>query len=390
MAIDLPVVTGDLTDTAELHALRRQHWVARSDRGYEVLTYDEGFEVLEHPDLRKGPTFQYRLDAMGIDGEARRYYDLTMPNSEGEYRKRLRAPIAGLFRPAQVKKQREEVRRIARQTVAEIEAADEVDLMQQLCWLVPARTYCALFGMPQELARDVIRIGDSTLGAVLTVDRSRRQEAMETVLEAVELARTYLHKRRTDPGEDFMSVLIRQQEKGLLTEDELFAETLSILQASVDNTAHQMGNTFGALLEDRSRWEAFLHDRALAKPVVEEVIRLYPRFCTVFRYAPVPVTIRDLEVEAGSWVFVSTRAAQRDPEVFPDPDSYRLDRDAKRPPMFGAGPYNCLGQNLARAEIEETVLAVADAYPDIQLTGAWGRRRTNAVSETTGLPVSLG
>jgi cytochrome P450 len=390
VATTLPTASGELTDLAELHALRQRHWVARSERGYEVLTYDEGFQVLEHPDLQKGPTFQYRLDAMEIGGEARRYFDLTMPNSEGEYRKRLRAPVAGLFRPSQIARMRESVRQIARETVAGLRVADTADLMRQVCWLVPARTYCELFSMPRELAQDVIRIGDAALGAVLTVNRSRREEAMAAVMEAVELARSYIDQRRQHPGDDFLSVLIQQQERGLLTEDQLFAEVLSILQASVDNTAHQMGNVFGALLQERARWQELLDDRALAAPVIEEIIRLYPRFCTVFRFAPVGVAIADLEVEAGSWVFVSTRAAQRDPRVFDRPDEYLLNRPVKRPPMFGAGPYNCLGQNLARLEIQETLLAVAELHPGIELTGAWERRESNAVSETLRLPVRLG
>src|SRR5690606_37012929 len=127
------------------------------------------------------------------------------------------------------------------------------------------------------------------------------------------------------------------------------------------NTAHQMGNVFGALLSDRSRWVALLEDRERRAPLIAETIRLYPRFGTIFRYAPHEAELGGVTVPADSWVFVSVRSGQRDPAVFDNPDEFRIDRPTKRPLMFGGGPYNCLGQNLARMEIEEALLAVADA-----------------------------
>ena len=387
---DLPWLSGQMTDLDELREARSRSWVGRSDRGLEVLTYDEGFQVLEHPELLKGPSWTRRLDELGVDGEARRYYDMAVPATEGAYRKKLRAPLGALFRPSRVAKLREAVRRIARDAVEEIEPASSVDLMAQLCRVVPPRVYCELVSMPYELAPEVARISDVTLGALLTVDHSRKQEAMDAMLAAVELVREHLEARRNNLGDDFTSVMIRQQMDGMLTEDELFAEALSILQASVDNTMHEMGNVFGMLLTQPQRWQDFLGDRELCGSIIDEVIRLYPRFGTIFRYAPGEVVINDQVVPADSWVFVSVRAGQRDPQVFTEPDEYRLDRPTKRALMFGAGTYNCLGQGLARLEIEEALRAVADRYPGLSLTDPWLRRDTNAVTETTQLQVSLG
>lgn len=386
---DLPFVSGDLTDPAELAAAREQSWIARSERGFEVFSYERGFEVLEHPQLKKGPTFQYRIDELGLEGEARKYLEMSVPNSEGDYRKRLRAPLGALFRPTQIAKLRDAVRQIARDAVAEIDADGPVDLMEKLCWVIPSRTYCELVSIPYDLAPKVKSISDRILGVLLNVDRARRHEAEAAILESVDLVREHLDQRRQNLGDDFTSVMIRQQEAGMLTEEELFIEAFSIQQASVDNTAHQMGNVFGALLSEPERWSAFLADRDLRGPIIEEVIRLYPRFGTVFRLAPEAVEIGGVEIPANSWVFVSTRAGQRDPAVFDEPDEYRLDRGAKRPLMFGAGPYNCLGQNLARMEIEEAMLAVADVYPDLSLAEPWGRRQSNAVSETVTLVASM-
>lgn len=386
---DLQVVHGDLTDDAELRRYRETEWAGRSERGIEVFGYDQGMQVLEHPSLLKGPSFQYRLDQLGISGEARRYIDMGITNKEGQERRQMRASYGALFRPTQIGKLRDAIRGIARDVLDEAEDLSQFDLMR-LCWELPARTYCELVSIPYSESGTVIRIADSVLGTLLNVDRSRREEAEAAILESVDIVREHLDARRDNLGDDFTSVMIRQQNDGLMTEEQLVAQSFSILQASVDNTAHQMGNTFGALLSQPDRWQAFLADRSLRGPIIEEVIRLYPRFGTIFRLAATDVVVDDLAIPEGAWTFVSTRAGQRDPAVFEEPDEYRLDRAAKRPLMFGAGPYNCLGQNLARMEIEEALDAIADRFPHIQLTGGWHRHQGNAVSETTGLLVDLG
>lgn len=385
----LPPVVGDLTDVDDLRTNAARGWAARSDRGIEVFGYDQGMQVLEHPDLLKGPSFQYRLDQLGISGEARRYMDMGITNKEGEERRQMRASMGALFRPTQVARLRSSIRQVAESVLDSVTDPTRWDLMR-LCWEIPARTYCELVSVPHSESGTVIRIADSVLGTLLNVDTRRREEAEAAILESVDIVRTHLDARRADLGDDFTSVMIRQQQDGLMTEEQLVAQSFALLQASVDNTAHQMGNTFGLLLTEPERWRRLVADRSLRGAAIEEAIRLHPRFGTIFRLASTDVRIDDVVIPEGSWVFVSARAGQRDPEFFDEPDVFRWDRPATRPLMFGAGPYNCLGQNLARMEIEEALDAVIERYPDLELTGGWKRRSTNAVSETTELVVDLG
>lgn len=388
---ELPWIAADTTDLYELQQAREQNWVAQSSRGLEVLTYEQGFEVLEHPELEKGPSFRRRLDDVGIvDGEIRDLWNLMLVNNEGAYRKKLRVPLASLFRPAQVAKLRVHVRTIVNEILDEIGDPGSVDLMQELCWRVPPMMYCHLVSAPVELAPTVARLSDSILAPILTADPTRRQESVDAFLEGWEFVRDHIEARRQNIGNDFTSVMIKQQIEGLLTEDQLMAEGMSILQASVDNTVHQMGNTFGTLLQEPSRWQQLLDNPDASTPIIEEVIRLRPRFGTIFRYAPHEITVDDQVIPADSFVYVSVRSAQRDARVFSDPNTYNIDRPAKRPLMFGAGPYNCLGQNLARMEIEEALKAVAERFPKIRLTEEWTCHDTNAVTETANLKVSLG
>ena len=382
----LPSIETPLIDLDAVREYQNDHWVLQSERGFEVIGYEESFQILGHPALQKGPSFQRRIEELGVGGEARRYFDMALPNAEGEYRQRLRAPLAALFRPTQIAKLRSSIKEMARNAVEAIDSRNPFDLMEQLCWVIPSQTYCELVSIPYEEAPRVRRIGDAILGSLLTGDRSKTTIAEDALLESVDMVREHLDARRNNLGDDFTSVMIRQQLEGKLTEEELFVEAFSILQASVDNTAHQMGNALGAMLTN-GHWETFVNDRSLAKNFIEESIRLYPRFRTIFRLASEDVTVQDVVFPKGAWVFVSVGAGQRDPRVFADPNTFDFERQPKRPVMFGAGNYNCLGQNLARMEIEESLSALAERFPRLSLAAPWGRRQTDAVSETAQLLV---
>jgi cytochrome P450 len=220
-------------------------------------------------------------------------------------------------------------------------------------------------------------------------DRSRRQESIDAFWEARAFVEQHIEARRNNLGDDFTSVMIRQQMEGLLTQEELITQAMSLLQASMDNTVHQLGLTFGTLLEDSARWAQLLAQPTKLGSAIEETIRLRPRFGTIFRYAPDQVHFEDVTIPRDSWVFVSVRSANRDELAFPAGDEFRLDRPTSRALMFGNGPYNCLGQTLARLELNESIRAVMKRFPGIRMQGEWRVHDSNAVSETAHLRVSL-
>jgi cytochrome P450 len=387
---DLPWIDPQTASLEELEAARTKSWVAQSARGLEVLRFRQAVGVMEHPQLEKGPSFHRRLDDLGItDGPARELWNKMLVVNEGEYRHRLRLPLMKLFRGPEVAKLRGAVRAIIDQVLDEIEDLSQIDFMRDVAWKIPPRVYCHLVSAPLELAPMAARLSDSTLAPILTVDKSRRQETIDAFYETLDFIRVHIEERRDNLGDDFTSVMIRQQMDGLLTEEELLFEAASILQASIDNTVHQIGLTFGTLLEDRTRWTHVAENQNLMGVAVEETIRLRPRFGTIFRYAPNETKIEDRTAPANSWVFVSIRSANRDAEMFAEPDSFRFDRGVARALMFGGGPYNCLGQTLARLEIHETMKAMLERFPGLRMLGDWTRRDSNAITEVADFKATL-
>jgi len=386
----LEEITEYSTDLDELVSAGRRNWAARSARGVEVLRFDEGHMAMSHPDLEKAPSFLNRLDRMGVtEGRERELWEYIVPTTEGDRRNRLRIPLAGLLRPSQINKLKDEVAGIAASVLDTLGEAKEFDFQRQVAWYVPPRMYCHLVSAPDELADTAARLSDDTLSPLLTEDHSRRDLMRDTFFESFEFVREHIDAKRGNLGDDFTSVMIRQQEEGLLTETELIAQGVSILQGSIDNTVTQLGLVLYTLLEDRTRWEAIVADPSKIPAAIEECIRLFPRFNTIFRLAGKDVELNGLEIPEGTWVYVSARAGHRDETVFADADTYNIDRPTWRPLQFGNGQYNCLGQNLARLEISEVLKALVERYPTLHLNGDAVWHETNAVTEMKSLPVAI-
>jgi cytochrome P450 len=386
----LPRIDPETATLAELGEARERSWAAASDRGLEVLRYAEGMALLRDRRFRKGGTFLYRLDAFGIvDGPVRESWNRMLVTNDGEQRTHLRLPISRLLGRRQLDRLEATVRAIVDRVLDEVPEGDDVDLLEHVAWRIPPIVYCELFSAPPEEAPTAARLSDSTLGPILTMDASRRQESLDAFTESLEFVREHVDRRRGDLGDDFTSALIREQEAGNLTEQEVLETGVGLLQASIDNTVHQIGLVLGTLLEEPSRWARIVADPALVPGAVEEVIRLRPRFGTIFRIAGSELELEDVAVREGSAVFVSVRAGQRDPRRFEDPDTFVLDREPSPPLMFGNGPYSCLGQHLARMEVHALLHALAERFRGARLSAPMTWRDFNAVTEVETLRGAL-
>jgi cytochrome P450 len=390
MQVELPQIDPETATRASLEALRRTHWVVSSDRGFEVLRYRPAIAVLDHPQLEKGATFLRRLDEIGIsDGAIRALWNRMLLCNEGEVRERLRVPLARLFGPAQMNRLRAQLRAIIDGVLDEVADPSNVDFMQEIAWKIPSRVYCFLVSAPEAFAPDAARLSDSILAPILTRDISRRQECIDATIELYQLVARNFDARRDNLTDDFTSLMIRQQLDGLLTSDELVLQGMSILQASIENTVHQLGLTFATLLEQPQRWGSIVERPELISGAIEETIRLNPRFGTVFRLAASDVQLEGVTIPAGSWVYVSIRSANRDESAYENADEFSLQRPRTRSIMFGGGPYNCLGQSLARLEISETIHAVMARFPKLRMRGQWQTHESNAVTEVSHFQVEL-
>jgi cytochrome P450 len=383
-------VPGPTIDTLELNRRREECGIATSPRGFEIYRYDEGNALLRDPRFTKAEAWLYRLDTLGVtDGPVRESWERNLTTIEGEDRLRLRRSLSALLAPKQIRELQGVIGDIIATILDEIDDSTDVDLIGSICWKLPALVYCHLVGADPGEAATVARFSDSMLGPLFTENVSRREEHIAAHIEATEWAREQIRVKQQHLGSDFTSAMIRQQRDGVITDEELLQEVLILLTGSVDNTQNQAGIILGSLLQDTSRWRRLVSDPTLIPTAIEESIRLAPRFGTIFRQATVDVDLGGVEVSHGDFVFVSVRAAHRDPRVFDEPDEFIIDRAPKQPLMFGNGLYRCLGQHLARLEFVELLEAMTKRFPNAKLIGEWEMHKADAVTEVRRLRADL-
>ncbi|HEX7955230.1 MAG TPA: cytochrome P450 [Burkholderiales bacterium] len=382
----IPMIASD----AEYAAVRAESWVATSDRGFEVLTHDNGWAIMSDKQFDIGGGFGVVLDQVGLTaGPYREEWNKQIVCNEGAKRDHMRIPYSKLLRPQQVAKLQSLVRELINSILDDIADPTDVDFMEQIGKRLPTQLYCDLISAPREMAPEILRITESINPPLLTLDRSRVKESEDAYWEGIAFLREHIEARRNDLGDDFTSELIRLEQDGLIAPDETMTFAMSLLIASMDNTMHQLGLSFGTLLEDRSRWEQVMAKPTAATQAAEETFRMCPRFNVIARHASKPIRIDDFTFPENNWIWISTRSGGRDESKFECPDEFRLGRPPTRALQFGASHYSCLGATLARLEISETIRIIADRFPNIHMLGGWKADIGPLVTECETLRVSL-
>ncbi|MFD9111697.1 cytochrome P450 [Streptomyces bottropensis] len=331
--------------------------------GYTVLSFELGTTVLR--DSRFQNAALKLMEDFGITGgPVHDFRAQSMLMAEGPRHLRLRTPLARFMGPATVENIRGVLREIIQDLAADLDPSVPVDFHGGIDRRLPARVYCYLAGAPAEDAPKVASLSERTLSLL-----NRDPSMTPVILGAYEELFAYLkdlvaRKRAEGLGEDMLSFLIAQHDAGKLSEDELFNEATAMLEASSVNTTHQTGLVVWTLLRNREIWQRLVEDPTLIPAAVVEVLRLYPRPGIVSRIATEDIELNGTVIPAGSDVHVAVWSANRDPARFENPADFMLGRERNQPLTFSTGSHNCLGQGLARVEMEEVVTYLAEHFPN--------------------------
>ena len=140
--------------------------------------------------------------------------------------------------------------------------------------------------------------------------------------------------------------------------------------AGAETTSFYLGNLIAVFADFRDIWQKFVDDPALFDAIYKETLRFHGPPQRLFRVATRDITIGDADIKRGDWVACFFGAANYDPEAFPDPYAFRLQRpNASRHMSFGYGIHRCLGAPLAQLEAESTARMLRERYSSIDRTG---------------------
>ena len=249
---------------------------------------------------------------------------------------------------------------------AMIERGAPVDLLAVLGFPLPAAVICDQLGVPGT-DRDRFAYWSDTM---LSMTRYTQAEIDAAQAEFGEYFAKHIAAKRADPGDDLISEFIRFTDEfdGLLTDEMLIATSQGLLVAGYETTAGMIGKMVAHLLAEPDRWARLLADPELVRTAVEEMLRFDPDpGFGIPRHLSADVEVGDHTLPAGTTVVCSIGAANRDDRTFTGADRVDLHRTPNQHLAFGIGPHSCVGQALARVELQTVLRVLLRRLPTLEL-----------------------
>jgi len=254
-----------------------------------------------------------------------------------------------------------------------------MDVIADLALPLPATVICEMLGVPAADRDSFTRWTAAATHAISPnpfPDPDAMARAEAAALSLADYFEALIADRRKSLGDDLMSALIRVEEEGeRLTTLELVSQTIGLLIAGFETTIGLIGNGVRALILHPSELAKLRERPALIEPAVEECLRWD---------GPIPLTLRVLHADAefggkmipkDAVVLAVLASANRDPEVFPDPDRFDVERRPNEHLAFGGGVHFCLGAHLARLEGQIAIGSLVARFDRLELeseTREWG------------------
>ena len=240
-----------------------------------------------------------------------------------------------------------------------------VDLVHDFALPIPSLVICELLGVDYG---DRDRFQEQT--AVLIATNSDPAALEQANLEVAGFMTQLVLTKLAAPSDDLLGrLIVRARENGQeLSVEELVTLGITLLIAGHETTANMIGLSTLALLRQPDQLAALRADPGLAGGAVDEMLRYLSivQF-GVLRQATGDLTIGDETIRAGEWLVAALSAGNRDESVFPDPDRIDLQRGATAHLAFGYGVHQCLGQQLARVELQEVFARLHQRIPTLRL-----------------------
>jgi cytochrome P450 len=270
----------------------------------------------------------------------------------------------------------ETVRELANRLIDGFVDRGQVDLVEPYCMAIPIRILGPILGISMEDAAQLRLWGIGTQTMIVNAAMMSEEELVEAAEAPIAMdrfVRALIEERRAAPrGESDLvtNLIVAESDDGdpLLTDDEIVGILTNSINGASDTSTATMGHCLRSLLEERSRWEAVLAEPELIENAIEEALRRDGPVWTMRRDTTRECVIGGVTIPAGAMVGLHFGSAGRDPNEFPDPDEFRLDRrNVKRHFGLGRGTHFCLGGALARVLLRESVGTLARRLPSLRL-----------------------
>ncbi len=282
---------------------------------------------------------------------------------------RLRSLVNKAFTPSMVNGMRDHIKEIAEHLLDEVKDKEEFDLVADYCFPLPVTVIAEMLGVPAS-DRDKFHKWSTSMTESLEPSMSMKHmmKANKVTDELMDYLKPLVNERRKNPKDDLISALVAAEEDGQkLTEEELLNNCILLLVAGHETTVNLIGNAARCLLTNEDQLKLLKEKPELVKGAITETLRYESPVQLVRRLAHEKTELRGKEIGERDMIILLLGAANRDPDVFENANSFDITRDTKKHVAFGHGIHHCLGSSLAEAEGEIAIATLFERFPDLAL-----------------------
>jgi cytochrome P450 len=279
----------------------------------------------------------------------------------------MRKIVHGYFTPKAMESWRPFVVNAVKELLDAAEEKGSMDVMRDLATPLPVLVIAQMMGVPAEDRPYVRQLAEKLL-YIGRGEHDRMPILTDGMKGMVEYVSPLVDERIVRPGDDFISVLASGEKKGVFTRHQVLVNTSLLLLAGHETTINLICNGTLAFIQHPDQWALYKKDPVgQAKWATEECLRYDAPVKSIQRLASQDIEMRDKVMEKNDRIRWFISSANRDPNVFADPDKFDITRQPNPHVAFGNGVHHCLGATLARVEGQEVFKALAERFPDLRL-----------------------
>ncbi|HIF93785.1 MAG TPA: cytochrome P450 [Myxococcales bacterium] len=354
--------------------------------------------ISKQPDLfQNGPRLAVFEEGAPVEGE--RKFVRQLLNMDPPEHSEYRGTASSWFTPRAIARKSDEVRRIARDLLSEM-AGDgkerEGDFVRDLAVPLTLGVLADMLGVPREDWPKMFEWTNRVAGSADPEFQADVPGASQIPFVSIEETRNELFayfaelaaERRKHPRDDIISVLANSQIGGApMPPLELLSYFFVLVVAGNETTRNSASGGLLALIENPDEFAKLKANPALVNPAVEEIVRWTSPVIQFCRTAVQDVELHGKKIRKGDAFCLFYPSANRDEEVFADPDVFRIDRRPNPHVGFGIGEHFCLGANLARLELRVIFDELANRLDEVELAGPYERMRSSFLGGVKRMPI---
>jgi cytochrome P450 len=279
----------------------------------------------------------------------------------------MRKIVHGYFTPKAMESWRPFVVNAVKELLDAAEEKGSMDVMRDLATPLPVLVIAQMMGVPAEDRPYVRQLAEKLL-YIGRGEYDRMPILTDGMKGMVEYVSPLVDERIVRPGDDFISVLASGEKKGVFTRHQVLVNTSLLLLAGHETTINLICNGTLAFIQHPDQWALYKEDPiGRAKWATEECLRYDAPVKSIQRLASQDIEVRGKVMEKNDRIRWFISSANRDPNVFADPERFDITRQPNPHVAFGNGVHHCLGATLARVEGQEVFKALAERFPDLQV-----------------------